>query len=125
MTRETVKSGNIKEMKPGVIKIDGHKNGRMRDKENRKKGGGGVLVEYNNVVFFCCSGRPIEMGRKTWGQTIFYALTAWWWRAITRTRSLLKCLTSCAEINASPASRINTPYTRITTHPPAIPAQIT
>lgn len=76
MTRETVKSGNIKEMKPGVIKIDGHKNGRMRDEENRNKGGGGVLVEYNNVVFFCCSGRPIEMGRKTWGQTIFLCINS-------------------------------------------------
>lgn len=29
-------------MKPGVVKIDGHKNGRMRDEEKRKKGGGGV-----------------------------------------------------------------------------------
>lgn len=76
MTRETVKSGNIKEMKPGVVKIDGDKNGRMRDAQRRRKGGGGVVVEYDNTVFFCCSGRPIEMGRKTWGRTIFLCINS-------------------------------------------------
>lgn len=33
-------------------------------------------MEYNDMVFFCCSGRPVEMGRKTWGRTIFLCINS-------------------------------------------------